>query len=546
MAPANPLWASVGFSPDGHYLAERYIGPESNRVLVWNLLKRELVFSKKVTARAFSFRPHSQELTVAEESGCIWSYDIGLDREAWHLQPPVPLGAFAYDPEGRRLAAAVVESQSVLIVNVITEETEQRLEYPAGIGFLSWSRDGQWLACPAADGRIYLRDVATGTVSNVFEGHLGVVTAALFNPSGEILASSSWDGTTRFWDPKLGKPLFSLPGGWIGNPFGAGDKLGFGVNEREAGIWQIEPARECRRFGRTGLLCSAQFSSDGHLLAAAANDGVWIWDVEGNRLLKRLETPESTSVLFLPDSRRLIACGAYGSRLWPLEYSQPFRELRVGAATVLASTGITSGCLGPDGHTLVADPGDDRGVLFVDLQNPTGSKLRSSHRITGGITASPDGRWFATGNWKGTNVTVWEMATMQPIKELLVKGNAMALFSPKGEWLATGSEEEYRLWKVGCWEPGLEFPRDRAGDMFGRMAFSPDGRILALLRGRNSDVRLVSIPGGQELATLDTGPPLCFSGDGTLLATAGEDARSVLVWNLPLIRERLAALNLDW
>ena len=138
------------------------------------------------------------------------------------------------------------------------------------------------------------------------------------------------------------------------------------------------------------------------------------------------------------------------------------------------------------------------------------------------------------------------MATYQPAHELVVKGNAMALFSPDGQWLATGSENEYCLWKVDSWEPGLKFPRDQTGDMFGRMAFAPDGRILAILHGRNSDVRLIALPAGQELATLDTGPPLCFSGDGSLLATAGEDLRTVFVWDLRLIHQRLAELNLDW
>ena len=82
--------------------------------------------------------------------------------------------------------------------------------------------------------------------------------------------------------------------------------------------------------------------------------------------------------------------------------------------------------------------------------------------------------------------------------------------------------------------------------MYGAMAFSPDGLILALLRGRNSSVQLISIPGGKELATLDTGQPLCFSHDGRFLATAGEDMQSVFVWDFRLIRQQLAALKLDW
>jgi WD40 repeat protein len=82
--------------------------------------------------------------------------------------------------------------------------------------------------------------------------------------------------------------------------------------------------------------------------------------------------------------------------------------------------------------------------------------------------------------------------------------------------------------------------------MFGSMAFAPDGRILALLQGRHRIVKLISVPDGKELATLDTGMPLCFSPDGGQLVTAGEDHRSLLVWDLRLIRQELRAMKLDW
>ena len=82
--------------------------------------------------------------------------------------------------------------------------------------------------------------------------------------------------------------------------------------------------------------------------------------------------------------------------------------------------------------------------------------------------------------------------------------------------------------------------------MLGAMALSPDGHLAALLIGRNRGVKLVSIPDGRELAELDTGEPLCFSPDGVQLATTGDDRRTLLVWDLRLIRNRLKALKLDW
>ena len=77
-------------------------------------------------------------------------------------------------------------------------------------------------------------------------------------------------------------------------------------------------------------------------------------------------------------------------------------------------------------------------------------------------------------------------------------------------------------------------------------AMKGDARLAALLHGRNRGVKLVSIPDGRELAFLDTGEPLCFSRDGSLLATTSEDHRNVLVWDLRLIRQELRTLGLDW
>jgi WD40 repeat protein len=143
-------------------------------------------------------------------------------------------------------------------------------------------------------------------------------------------------------------------------------------------------------------------------------------------------------------------------------------------------------------------------------------------------------------------VKVWSTETWQPVEELAVNGSARCLFSPDGRWLVTGSPVEYCFWEVGSWNPGLKMPRDHAGDMYGALALSPNGRMAALLHGRNRGVKLISIPDGRELAALDTGEPLCFSEDGGQLATTGEDHRTLLVWDLRLIRNGLRVLKLDW
>jgi WD40 repeat protein len=75
--------------------------------------------------------------------------------------------------------------------------------------------------------------------------------------------------------------------------------------------------------------------------------------------------------------------------------------------------------------------------------------------------------------------------------------------------------------------------------------WAPDGRTLALVRGRNSDLKLVEADTGREWATLEAGEPHCFSPRGNWLVTS--EANGLLrLWDLRRIRQQLATLKLDW
>ncbi len=547
VSPRKPAWAGLDFSPNGRWLAERYFGPQTNRVLVWDLRSARAVLSKAMTCRCVAFPPRGgQVVAVAEDNGLIRFYDLPHGQELRHLKMPPGLNAVIYDPEGRRLAVARAQNPTVLIIDAASGHIEQRFNHPAAIGLAAWSPDGRWLACPCADGRTYLRQTGTGKLEAVLQGHVGSVTASLFNREGDILVTSAWDGTTRFWDPKLGCALFSLPGRWVPIAFGPGGRLGFSVGNREAGIWRVEPARECRSLGRTGVIWGGRFSPDGSLLAVACTDGIYLWQLPANHLVAHLPAQHCRSALFTPDGRHLLVSGWTGLSSWTLQWAEPFREPLLGAPTSLCGSSLESCGLASDGRTLIAACRSGPDLLSFDLAHPGCPVALSGHRMAASVSISPDGKWFATGTWKGNGVKVWDASVRRPVQELPVKGNAVPLFSPDGCWLVTGSAQEYRFWRVPSWQPGPAIPRNHAGDMYGAMAFSPDGRMLALLRGRNSGLELISAPDGAELATLHTGQPLCFSCDGRFLATAGDDLRSVFLWDLGLIRKELGALSLDW
>ena len=122
-------------------------------------------------------------------------------------------------------------------------------------------------------------------------------------------------------------------------------------------------------------------------------------------------------------------------------------------------------------------------------------------------------------------------------------------FSPDDAWLVTSTGEEYRFWRTDTWEPAYRVTREGGGDHPGAMAFSADGTMLALAFSR-CVVRIVNPGTGSEIATLDPSEleevyDFSFSADAGQLAVASSMA-GVRVWNLRLIRQHLAAMQLDW
>jgi WD40 repeat protein len=125
---------------------------------------------------------------------------------------------------------------------------------------------------------------------------------------------------------------------------------------------------------------------------------------------------------------------------------------------------------------------------------------------------------------------------------------AKVLFSPDGKWLLTSTDQEYQFWEAGTWQPGRRIAREDAG-LFGPLAFSPDGTILAVACSRYA-IQLIEVATCRPLARLE--PPalqhlawLCFGPDGTQLVATSEN-HTIQLWDLRAIRARLATMNLDW
>jgi WD40 repeat protein len=483
-------------------------------------------------------------------------YDLPTGQEVQRLSPGLPGFGIRFDPAGRRLAVSGFDTGTVQVWDLDTGKLLRALPHSSSILGVAWHPGGKLLAV-AANRQVCLWQADTGRPQAVLDGFGSQASRVAFGPD-DLLASYGWDLCTRLWDAGTGRQLLSVFGAQALHFRPGGRELAF-VSALdvpvEAGVWEVT----C---GKGSLRALPNPGADPHwpvdvhpswpVLAVARPNGVALWDLAAGREVPFPDTGEWGWPLFSPDGHSLLTVGPGRARRWPLDLAVAATGARVTVGPP-QDLGLSDGGVKPgpglsfsrDGRKLAAiHPGRGE-VSVLDLRSGARRALTSDYPRVANVTISPDGRWVAAGNRRGAGVKVWEAEAGDLAADLPTPGNAAALFSPDGKWLAVcAAGEGYVLREPGSWRIVRVLPGNNFLGYGGMMAFSPDGKVLAV-DSHPTDVKLVDPGTGRELATLPQGGVhLRFSPDGSQLAATADQGN--FVWDLRRAREQLAAMGLDW
>jgi serine/threonine protein kinase/WD40 repeat protein len=550
-ADSRPVGAWT-ISPNGEVVVIYY---SDGSMRAWNWKRSQMLFEVRSAVTA-QFTPDNKKLIVLA-SGKILVFEIKEADVATSQSHPYSIldkdagWGFCIDPEGKLLAAGSSRRTNLWIIDIDTGQTVRSLQHRSGVYAMAWSSDGKYFATSDFENVMHIWDPAAATELRHLPSNQTICLG--FDPMGDFLVSSGWDGKTRLWDYRNGRLLasiyssgtivgFSADGSKMVESHWEGDGLELFEIARPRGL-QTLYAHETPT-NPPGGTCA--FSHDGKLFAFPTADRIKLWDVQKNTEIAEVGNEDNAVLGFDADDQHLVLTDRKGLVLWPLESgarakpneSTPVFEKTIGGYGSVTANGA---------YCFVS--GSNRCEILSTrcLSNSVTTGIHLGARYS---SATSDGSLLASGPWIDPNVAVWDGRTGEKLKTFPTKTTANVLFSPDDHYLVIGTRLEYTFWKVGSWAKAFTIPQAAHNDFVPMMAFSPDGRLFAGTHSRNI-ARIHDATTGDVLADLEPPDPrtsitsLSFNRDGSRLGVC-EGIEAIRIWDLAIIRSHLATMGLDW
>jgi WD40 repeat protein len=571
----SPRNNRLAFSPDGKKLA---LNHEEGHLRVWDAATgRPLhTLGQSRLGAPVAFSPDGRKLVTAEAyTAEVWDVQTGKRLVRWPIEGYV--APLAWSPDGRNV---------VLVDHPYLPEAPQngerfsrwdpatgkrRLSRWLTKGRRTWvalSRDGKRAALLVKDMKqLSVRDVAGGR--ELFRASAKVPFGRpVFSGDGRLLACVANDDVLRVWEAATGKLLRSVklrPGNVESLVLsGDGQTVAFrsGLDDRLR-VWDLKKNRQLGKFvgHRSGPL-HVGFSADGKEVITTGFDPVlrdakgyagWslrCWDAATGAQRRVVKDPAGRVLAWVvsPAGRHVgLVLSDFTLRLWDARRGRELRHWRLP---------IYDGLIGPDGKKentralavhAFAFSSDGRELLasgekVYRWQVATGKELPAFRLPNAQLVTLPacgltNPTWVPVHVWNSSRLQLVDAKSGRPGPRFPVPARARGVsdqaLSADGRTLAVLETGRVRLWEVAG--GGLRGVVAGAAKAEGVLAFSPDGRLLAVAAKREGDILLWDLALGKARARLQGHQArlasLAFSPDGKRLASGAYD-NVAYVWDV--------------
>ncbi|OSC97158.1 WD40 repeat-like protein [Trametes coccinea BRFM310] len=392
---------------------------------------------------------------------------------------------------------------------------------------LTFSPDGNLVACGTEDGIIQIRDVQTGAERwHVMAGG-SWITSVCFSPDGKAILSGDLDGFVTLWDVATGACLgrWKRHSHWVGSVAWSSDGS-LAASASDNGmivLWSVASPEDSSTLpGHQRQVNTVVFASDGTLVSVSDDATCKIWDTHTKSLLRTLEHVLGVrSVAVSPDSQ-IVACGQWNGEitLWS-KADGAKRHLLRGSADVISLAFGTNG-------TLAAAYEDSSLILWDVCIKQVLIRVPTVFTTPQDVAFSPDGAHIGVSTSVAVHIIRWPTDGSGTFQTCGKKAELCALDSPASAILAAGGHNHQ--------------------EAFG-LSISPDGRLVVAVL--NDKVLLLDVSTGDVMHTLEyssevVSSPIVWSSGASFVAW-GDDEKDVCVWETkPGRRIRWLVGHSDW
>jgi WD40 repeat protein len=272
---------------------------------------------------------------------------------------------------GKDKLAVGLESIDIIILNAITGSRAAILSgHTSWVASLSFSPDGTSLVSGSEDKTLKLWDIQTGGVIMTFHGHNAGVHSVSISFDCTMIASGSNDNTIRLWNIQTGECFRVIEQqGWVQCvlfspiiPQNLISTSGDVIQEWDINGHQVGPTHEGSH---------ATFSPDGSHFISCKGNVAMVWDLDSREIVAKCQTPDSSpnpNIIYscFSPSGGLVAVAAWNTvYIWDITGSDPLLiKTFIGHANNITSLTFSSPSTIISGST-------DQSVKFWQIEGPS-------------------------------------------------------------------------------------------------------------------------------------------------------------------------------